>query len=238
MIRYTQGNLLEASADALVNTVNEVGVMGKGIALMFRESFPENNRIYEAACKAHEVQISRMLVTRDRDLTGERWIIKKKKKKHWRNPSKLEWIRSGLKDLVRVIGEHNIRSVAVPPLGCGNGGLEWSQVRREIEGTLAELKDVEIIVFEPTTNYQNAPKRAGVQELTPARALIAELVRRFDARVMMVKDRERVESTDVLQVLSLGAGPGCELLLEAVGGDAEEVLDALARLFSDNFNEG
>lgn len=71
-----------------------------------------------------------------------------------------------------------------------------------------------------------------------AATLIAELVRRFDARVVMVKDRERVESTDVLQVLSLGAGPGCELLLEAIGGDAEEVLDALARLFSDNFNEG
>lgn len=179
MLRYTQGNLLEAPTAALINTVNEVGVMGKGIALMFRETFPGNTRVYETACKAGDVQVGKMLVTQERDLTGDRWIINFPTKKHWRHPSKLEWIREGLKDLVRVICEKQIRSIAVPPLGCGNGGLEWSQVRREIEAALSDLNDVDVLVYEPTSAYQNAPKRAGVEALTPARALIVELVRRY-----------------------------------------------------------
>lgn len=179
MIRYTQGNLLEAPAEALVNTVNEIGVMGKGIALMFREAFPENARQYLDACKAKQVHVGTMFVVRERDLTGQRWIINFPTKKHWRQPSKLEWIRDGLKDLARVIRDKQIRSVAVPPLGCGAGGLEWSQVKQEIELALDELDDVDVIVFAPTSEYRNAPKRSGVEELTPARALIAELVRRY-----------------------------------------------------------
>lgn len=179
MIRYTQGNLLEAPAEALINTVNTVGVMGKGIALMFREAFPENTSVYEAACKAGQLQVGHMLVSQTRDLVGHKWIINFPTKQHWRHPSKLEWVREGLKDLVRVIRENRIQSVAVPPLGCGNGGLEWSQVRGEIESALAELQDVEILIYEPTNSYQNAPKRSGVKKLTPARALIAELVRRY-----------------------------------------------------------
>lgn len=179
MINYKQGNLLEAPAEALVNTVNVVGVMGKGIALMFKESFPENYRLYEAACKAGEVELGKMFVTREKDLVDDRWIINFPTKKHWRHPSKVEWIREGLSDLVRVIRQKGIRSIALPPLGCGNGGLEWTQVRREIETALVELDDVEILVFEPVNAYQNAPKREGVRELTPARALIAEMIRRY-----------------------------------------------------------
>jgi O-acetyl-ADP-ribose deacetylase (regulator of RNase III) len=178
MIHYTQGNLLDATAEALVNTVNEVGVMGKGIALMFREAFPDSARAYQEACKAKKVHIGKMLVTRERNLNEDRWIIHFPTKKHWRNPSKLEWIREGLRDLVKVIKDNRIRSVALPPLGCGNGGLEWSQVRCEIEAALSGL-DVEVMVYEPTAAYQNAPKREGVEALTPARALIAELVRRY-----------------------------------------------------------
>ena len=179
MIRYTQGNLLDAPAEALVNTVNEVGVMGKGIALMFREAFPENTRAYEAACKAHKVRVGRMFAVENHDLTGPRWIINFPTKRHWRHPSKMEWVRDGLADLARFITEKGIRSVAIPPLGCGQGGLEWAQVRREIEATLAGLPDVDAIVYEPTGTYQNSPKRGGVEKLTPARALVAELVRRY-----------------------------------------------------------
>ena len=179
MIQYTKGNLLEAQTEALVNTVNEIGVMGKGIALMFREAFPENTCQYMAACKAKEVRVGTMFVVRERDLIGERWIVNFPTKKHWRHPSKLEWIRDGLQDLARVIQEMQIRSIAVPPLGCGAGGLDWSQVRLEIESALGDLQDVEVIVYAPTSEYQNAPKRAGVEKLTPARALIAELVRRY-----------------------------------------------------------
>jgi len=179
MIRYTQGNLLQAPVEALVNTVNEVGVMGKGIALMFREAFPENTRAYEEACRAKAVRVGQVLVTETSALIGPRWIINFPTKRHWRQPSRLEWIRRGLNDLVRVIRERNIRSIAVPPLGCGSGGLQWAQVRREIEAALAALPEVEALVFEPTDSYQNAPKREGVEALSPARALIAELVRRY-----------------------------------------------------------
>ncbi len=179
MIQYTQGNLLEANTEALVNTVNEIGVMGKGIALMFRDTYPENNRFYEAACKAKEVQVGRMFVVAEAELFGNRWIINFPTKKHWRHPSKIEWITEGLKDLVRVIRDKGVKSIAIPPLGCGNGGLEWSQVRREIETALRDLTDVEVFVYAPTSEYHNAPKRSGVEELTPARALIAEMVRRY-----------------------------------------------------------
>jgi len=179
MIHYTQGNLLAAPAEALVNTVNEVGVMGKGVALMFRDAFPASARAYEDAAKAGDVRVGHVLVTPNAALVGPRWIIHFPTKKHWRSPSKLEWIRAGLKDLVRAVRELKIRSIALPPLGCGNGGLEWSQVRREMEAALSEIPEVEVLVFEPTGAYQNAPKREGVEELTPARALIAELVRRY-----------------------------------------------------------
>lgn len=179
MIRYTQGNLLEASAEAVVNTVNEVGVMGKGVALMFSDAFPENARAYAKAAKEGKVRVGRMFVTHNPVLLGPQWIINFPTKKHWRHPSKLEWVREGLQDLVQVIRDRSIKSLALPPLGCGNGGLEWSQVRHEIEAALGQLPAVDILVYEPSSAYLNAPKRAGVEALTPARALIAELVRRY-----------------------------------------------------------
>ncbi len=179
MIRYAQGNLLEADVEALVNTVNTVGIMGKGIALMFKEAFPENFRLYAAACKRGEVEIGRMFVTERPGLTGPRWIINFPTKKHWRDRTQVEWLRAGLEDLKKVLQEKDIQTIALPPLGCGNGGLEWSAVRPLIEGALAELPFVEAMVFEPTARYQNVAKRVGVESLTPARALIAELVRRY-----------------------------------------------------------
>jgi O-acetyl-ADP-ribose deacetylase (regulator of RNase III) len=127
MISFMQGNLLEANVEAFVNTVNTVGVMGKGIALMFKETFPENFRAYEAACKRGEVQIGRMFVTERQDMYGPKWIINFPTKEHWRSPSHIEWIEEGLKDLVRVIHENKINSVAIPPLGTGNGGLRLAR---------------------------------------------------------------------------------------------------------------
>ncbi len=180
MIRFTKGNLLDSHAEAVVNTVNTVGVMGKGIALMFKEAFPANFREYADACKRGEVRTGRMFVTERPVIVGlPRWIINFPTKEDWRTKTKTEWIRSGLDDLVRVIRERNIRSIALPPLGCGNGGLDWKNVRPLIEQALGGLPDVEILVYEPTSEYQNVAKRAGVEKLTPARALIAELVRRY-----------------------------------------------------------
>lgn len=179
MIRYTTGNLLDEPAEALVNTVNTVGVMGKGIALMFKERFPENARLYERACADEQLTAGGIFATKSSDMYGPKWIINFATKQHWRHPSKIAWIRSGLRELCAFIVNEGIRSVAIPPLGAGNGGLEWPAVRREIENALSDLTDVEIIVYEPTSKYQNVAKRAGVEKLTPARALIAEMVRRY-----------------------------------------------------------
>ncbi|SEH34305.1 O-acetyl-ADP-ribose deacetylase (regulator of RNase III), contains Macro domain [Methylobacterium sp. 275MFSha3.1] len=179
MIEFTQGNLLEARVEALVNTVNTVGVMGKGIALMFKEAYPENTREYELACKAGEVQVGRMFVTERTDLVGPRWIVNFPTKRHWRNPSKIEWIDEGLEDLKRFLIANTVRSIALPPLGSGNGGLDWSDVRPKIEAAFRDLPDINVIVYEPTSKYMAVAKREGVQKLTPARALIADLIRRY-----------------------------------------------------------
>lgn len=178
MIRFTQGNLLEAGSEALVNTVNTVGVMGKGIALMFKERFAENYRLYKAACKANEVTTGKMFVTEVRELQGPRWIVNFPTKRHWRSPSQLAWITDGLHDLREFMLSSKVGSIAIPPLGAGNGGLDWHLVREQIEAVLGDL-EADILVFEPTNTYQNVSKRNGVEKLTPARALIAELVRRY-----------------------------------------------------------
>lgn len=179
MIQYTQGNLLEADVEALVNTVNTVGVMGKGIALMFKQRFKQNNVIYEQACKAKQVNTGKMFITETGELLGPKWIINFPTKQHWRNPSQLEWIIDGLQDLKQFILEHQVKSIAIPPLGAGNGGLDWLVVKHQIEQALIDLTDVTILIYEPTTQYQNAGKTIGVENLTPARALIAELIRRY-----------------------------------------------------------
>lgn len=179
MIRYTQGNLLEAPTEALVNTVNTVGVMGKGIAMQFKEALPENFRLYAQACSRGEVRVGQMFVTENPVLSGARWIINFPTKEHWRAPSRLEWIESGLAALRSEITARGIKSIAVPPLGSGNGGLDWPVVRSLVEKSLSNLVGVEVVVFEPTERYQSVAKRSGVDRLTPARALLAELVRRY-----------------------------------------------------------
>jgi O-acetyl-ADP-ribose deacetylase (regulator of RNase III) len=179
MMKFLQGNLFDAPTEALVNTVNTVGVMGKGIALMFKEAFPDNFRAYGEAVKREEVRIGHMFVTENHALDGPQWLINFPTKKHWRQPSRLEWIVTGLEDLRRVVEEKGIHSIALPPLGCGNGGLDWSDIRPVIERELGQLHDVDVWVFEPTPKYQNVAKRAGVMKLTPARALVAEMIRRY-----------------------------------------------------------
>ena len=179
MIHYTTGNLLEAPVDALVNTVNTVGVMGKGIALMFKERFPENMQQYAQACKVKEVVTGKMYVTEANELLGPRWIINFPTKQHWRAKSKMEWVIEGLDDLRQFIIDNDVASIAIPPLGAGNGGLKWSDVKFHIESALSDLDSVEVFIYEPTTQYQNVAKSTGVEKLTPARAMIAELIRRY-----------------------------------------------------------
>ncbi|WAH54041.1 macro domain-containing protein [Pseudescherichia vulneris] len=179
MITFTQGNLLDAPVEALVNTVNTVGVMGKGIALMFKERFPENMKAYALACKQQQVMTGKMFITEISELIGPRWIVNFPTKQHWRADSRMEWIEEGLQDLHRFLVAEGVKSIAIPPLGAGNGGLPWPEVRIRIESALNDLRDTEILIYEPTEKYQNVAKSTGVKKLTPARAAIAELVRRY-----------------------------------------------------------
>jgi len=173
------GNLLTAEVDALVNTVNTEGVMGKGLALQFKKAFPEAFASYERACKAGEVKTGTMHVVQR--LASPRFIINFPTKKHWRHPSKLEYIRGGLSDLIRNVKDRGIRSIAVPPLGCGNGGLAWSEVRPLIAEAFAEVPDVRVVLFEPT----EAPAADKIIDrrvrpaMTPARAAVIALMGRY-----------------------------------------------------------
>ena len=132
MIRYTQGNLLDADVEAVVNTVNTVGVMGKGIALMFKERFPKNMDEYAKACKAKEVKTGKMFITGTGELLGPQWIVNFPTKQHWRAPSKMEWIVDGLQDLKSFLLDNDVKSIAIPPLGAGNGKLNWGEVDSQL----------------------------------------------------------------------------------------------------------
>ncbi len=149
MIRPGTGNLLEADVDALVNTVNTVGVMGKGIALQFKRPFPENFRSYASACHDENVALGRMFVHRIDGLGNPKLIVNFPTKGHWRARSRLSDIELGLADLRRTIDELGIESIAVPPLGCGNGGLDWADVRPLIAEALGDLPGVDVLVFAP-----------------------------------------------------------------------------------------
>jgi O-acetyl-ADP-ribose deacetylase (regulator of RNase III) len=181
MIEYTSGDILKCEADALVNTVNCVGVMGRGIALQFKNAFPENFKAYEAACRRETVQPGRMFVFETGQLTPPHFIINFPTKRHWRGKSRIEDIESGLVDLVKVIRDRGIRSIAIPPLGSGLGGLDWNEVRPRIERAFAGLADVQVLVFEP--NGAPASDRMvhvrEVPKMTAGRAALVELIQRY-----------------------------------------------------------
>ena len=178
MIEFKQGNLLEENAEGLVNTVNCVGVMGKGIALQFKQAFPENFRQYEKACRAGEVQPGHIFIVSTGTLFYPRYIINFPTKRHWRGKSKIEDIKSGLQALVAEVQQLGISSIAIPPLGCGNGGLDWSKVKPLIESAFAELPEAKVIVFEPT----GAPEVDKIQvatskpNMTRSRSLLIRLL--------------------------------------------------------------
>lgn len=168
----THGNLLLAPVTALVNTVNTEGVMGKGLALQFRQAYDLNYRLYRQACKEGRVRVGEMFVTETGAAFGPRYIINFPTKRHWKEASRLEYIATGLEALKVVLHEYGIESVAVPPLGCGNGGLAWAVVRPLIEAALAGLEGrVAVQLFAPTAAVPEAPM-AKSAALTEARAML------------------------------------------------------------------
>ena len=184
MIEYVTGNLLQANTMALVNTVNTVGVMGKGIALQFKEKFPFNFSIYENACKKGLVQVGQMLVTRETSLEGEKIIVNFPTKTEWYRKSQYRFIEEGLKDLDRVIKEYSIESIALPPLGCGHGGLKWDKVKSLIEKYLGN-NPAKIIVFEPNEKVKEILQKQETNKeakLTDARAMLLYALAKYEAR--------------------------------------------------------
>ena len=176
-----EGNLLQANVDALVNTVNTVGVMGKGIALQFKNAFPDNFKAYERACKLNGVRLGEVFVFDSGQLTQPRWIINFPTKGHWRSGSRIADIEKGLADLRRVVKELGVSSLAIPALGCGNGGLEWRDVRPRIESALGGL-GVTVLLYPPT----GAPSAAEMvvatprPVLTPGKAALVAAADRYD----------------------------------------------------------
>lgn len=186
MIKLTQGDILKADAEALVNTVNCVGIMGRGIALQFRKAFPENFKAYEAACKSHQVQPGKMFIYDLNCLYNPRFIINFPTKRHWKHKSSIDDIKSGLVDLIDAVQQYQIRSIGIPPLGCGLGGLNWSEVRPLIMEAFQCLPEVAVLLFEPAGAPQATAmvKEKKVPNMTVGRAALIGLMRRYLAAVM------------------------------------------------------
>jgi O-acetyl-ADP-ribose deacetylase (regulator of RNase III) len=184
MIKEISGNLLDANAEALVNTVNTVGVMGRGIALQFKQAFPDNFRAYEAACRHGEVQPGKMFVFR-RDTLGTsknpRLIINFPTKRNWRGKSRMEDIEAGLRDLAQVVKDEAIRTIALPPLGCGSGKLRWEDVRARIFATFESIPGVLALVYPPFNAPRPEEMKIGTDRprMTPFRAALLVLMNRY-----------------------------------------------------------
>ena len=181
MIDYRTGDILKDESEALVNTVNCVGVMGRGIALQFKDAYPENFKEYAAACKRGDVKPGKMLVHEIKQLTGPRYIINFPTKRHWHGKSRIQDIESGLKALVETLRQKQIRSVAIPPLGSGLGGLEWPDVRPLIEFAMQALPDVRVTVYEPkgAPTTEKMGHSRNVPKMTAGRAALVELINRY-----------------------------------------------------------
>ncbi len=181
MLRFKTGDILSEDVEAVVNSVNCVGVMGRGLALQFKNAYPANFKAYADACRQHQVEPGRMFIHETYQLTGPRWIINFPTKRHWKSKSRLEDIQAGLENLASQIDQLGIRSIAVPPLGSGLGGLDWSEVRRRIESELGRLEHVEIVVFEPGGGPADDRPNPSVAppHMTLPRAIVIELMSRF-----------------------------------------------------------
>ena len=186
MIKLTHGDIFKADAEALVNTVNCIGVMGRGIALQFSKAFPENSKVYKAACDKKQLHPGTMLVYDLNRFENPRYIINFPTKRHWKGKSRIEDIESGLKALIEEVHKRNIHSIAIPPLGCGLGGLNWEQVRPMIENAFETLPDVNVLLYEPAgaPSAEVMVKEKIPPKMTVGRAALISLMRRYLEAVM------------------------------------------------------
>jgi len=181
MIAKSSGNILEADAEALVNTVNCIGYMGRGIALQFKQAYPENFKAYQKACNAKEVRPGKMFIYDTGMMLNPKYIINFPTKRHWRGKSRIEDIKSGLSALIDDVKRLKIKSIAVPPLGCGLGGLDWNVVRPMIEKAFETLSEVSVLLYAPlgAPDAKTMPVRTEKPRMTPARAMFLKLMEQY-----------------------------------------------------------
>lgn len=149
MIVVTRADILTANVEAIVNPVNCVGVMGKGVALEFKKAYPANFALYKAACERGDMKPGTVYTVLTGKRVNPRYIINLPTKRHWRDNSRMDDIDSGLIDLVKTVNDFAIKSIAIPALGCGNGGLRWADVRPRIERAFADVTGVDVYILEP-----------------------------------------------------------------------------------------
>lgn len=242
MITDSHGNLLRAEAEALVNTVNTEGVMGKGIALQFKNAYPAMYESYRRMAKAGNVKLGSVQVWETGQLTGPRYVINFPTKGHWKSKSKLADIREGLTDLTRVVRERGITSIAVPPLGCGNGGLDWRDVEPVIRDAFAAIPNVEVLLFAP----EGAPLAADIAAsaaspaMTPGRAALVEIIRRYTEQALEAPGL--IEAQKLMYFLQV-AGERLRLNFEAnrygpYADNLRHVLIAVESHFLTGFGDG
>lgn len=238
MISLQRGNLLESGADAIVNTVNCVGVMGKGIALQFRQAWPENFREYRKACEHGEVRLGRMFIVATGQLPpAPRFIVNFPTKDHWKSHSRIEDIERGLEDLVAQVRALGIRSIAVPPLGCGLGGLDWNEVRPRIERHLGALEDLDVFLYEPggAPDAKQQPTRTKRPMLTRAKAMLLASMRRY---MIFETDFSKLEVQKVAYFLQV-AGEDLKLPFErAEYGPYAERLNHVLQQMEGHYTRG
>lgn len=178
-IKFLDGDMFASNAQAFINTVNCVGVMGKGVALEFKRRWPENYKTYKKACDLKVLKTGSMLVF-DRGALfrdeAPRYIINFPTKDHWRSKSKMSYISTGLDSLVEEINRLGIASIAMPPLGCGNGGLDWADVKPLIESKLRGLSGVEIQIYGPAGDGARPEHLRPPQSMNLARALYIKAI--------------------------------------------------------------
>lgn len=240
MIELTQGNILKADAEALVNTVNCVGFMGKGIALQFKKAYPDNFEAYRKACAAGDVQPGRMFIFGLDSMINPKWIVNFPTKRDWRANSRYEDVETGLQALVDEVRRRNIRSIAVPPLGCGLGGLDWNRVRPMIEEAFAALPNVQVLLFEPVgaPAAKTMPVRTARPKLTVARALFIRLMEQYASQSYRLTLLEIQKLAYFLQE----AGQPLKLKYQAghygpYAANLNKVLEALERHYTSGYGD-
>lgn len=177
MIIYQTGNILHDQADAIINTVNTVGVMGKGLALQFKKAFPDNFKAYKKACDDKSLVIGQVLSVPLNSISAPFYVINFPTKAHWKGHSKLEFIEQGLNSLKAEVKRLELKSVAIPALGSGLGGLPWQQVELFIKEHLADMPDVEWRIYPPqAAPMLNKTKRPA---MTTGRAAVLGLIERY-----------------------------------------------------------